>query len=379
MTVLGGEAPEGAVERIQVLMKAICLRRLKSTVIDGEPIIPLPQKTIQQREITFSPEEQEFYQSLEERIRLRVNKYVVENTVMKNYTNVLVLLLRLRQACCHPSLVANDFSRLTPEELEEIKLEEDRRRTAMEAALEMAPEVVLRLLEKWEEDGPADDCPICLDETINPMIIPKCGHTYCKDCLKSLSESRESRCPECRGEFAISAIISVKEAMRKYGRLETREGEAPEEEKDDAADGVGAEPDAFIGSSKTNELMWIMDDIRMNHRNDKVIVFSQFRKMLDLCETPLREKNFLFERYDGKMSATERDEALKRFRKFHNIKVILVSLKCGALGLNLTVANRVVIMDPWWNPAVENQAIDRVHRFGQTKEVTVYKLTIKST
>ncbi|RKO91765.1 P-loop containing nucleoside triphosphate hydrolase protein, partial [Blyttiomyces helicus] len=108
-------------------------------------------------------------------------------------------------------------------------------------------------------------------------------------------------------------------------------------------------------------------------------VFSQFIGMLDLCEEAIKQKGYKFERFDGAMSATERNDAITRFRENPRITVLLVSLKCGSLGLNLTCANHVILLDAWWNPAVENQAIDRVHRYGQRKEVTVHRITIAET
>lgn len=76
----------------------------------------------------------------------------------------------------------------------------------------------------------------------------------------------------------------------------------------------------------------------------------------------------MFERYDGRMNQEERRAAADRFRNDPQCNVILVSLKCGSLGLNLTAANHVIMCDLWWNPAVENQAIDRAHRMGQVRD-----------
>ncbi|KAJ3137907.1 hypothetical protein HK100_000314 [Physocladia obscura] len=118
---------------------------------------------------------------------------------------------------------------------------------------------------------------------------------------------------------------------------------------------------------------------KKEHPKDKTIIFSQFRGMMDLCEKPLRENNIEFVRYDGSMTAELRDQAVQTLKDDKDTNLILVSLKCGSLGLNLTCANRVIIVDFWWNVAVENQAIDRVHRFGQMKEVFVHRISINET
>lgn len=102
--------------------------------------------------------------------------------------------------------------------------------------------------------------------------------------------------------------------------------------------------------------------------------------MLDLIEPFLRNASIPFARYDGSMPNQLREESLDRLKTstVSECQVLLCSLKCGAVGLNLTAASRVVIIEPFWNPAIEEQAIDRVHRFGQTKDVVVYKLSIES-
>ncbi|KAJ4861813.1 type III restriction enzyme, res subunit domain-containing protein [Trichoderma breve] len=111
----------------------------------------------------------------------------------------------------------------------------------------------------------------------------------------------------------------------------------------------------------------------------KFIVFSQFTSMLDLVEPFLRKEGFRFTRYDGSMRNDAREESLRKLREDKSTRVLLCSLKCGSLGLNLTAATRVIIIEPFWNPFVEEQAIDRVHRLTQTVDVVVYKLTVTHT
>ena len=111
----------------------------------------------------------------------------------------------------------------------------------------------------------------------------------------------------------------------------------------------------------------------------KFIVFSQFTSMLDLIEPFLRSQNLRFTRYDGSMRNDHREASLERLRNDAQTRILLCSLKCGSLGLNLTAASRVVILEPFWNPFVEEQAIDRVHRLNQTQDVVVYKLTVADT
>ncbi len=109
----------------------------------------------------------------------------------------------------------------------------------------------------------------------------------------------------------------------------------------------------------------------------KVLVFSQFVKHLDLVKQYLKSNKIDFTYIDG--SSTDRKDQVERFNKDANLKVFLISIKAGGLGLNLTEADYVFILDPWWNPAVEAQAIDRAHRIGQKKKVFSYKFITRNT
>lgn len=129
-------------------------------------------------------------------------------------------------------------------------------------------------------------------------------------------------------------------------------------------------------SSKMRRLLRILHTEVPNH---KTIVFSQFTSMLDLMEPHLKHSNIRYVRYDGSMRPDEREASLNSLRKDDKCRVLLCSLKCGSLGLNLTAASRVVIFEPFWNPFVEEQAIDRVHRLNQTVDVKVYRLTVRGT
>jgi SNF2 family DNA or RNA helicase len=109
----------------------------------------------------------------------------------------------------------------------------------------------------------------------------------------------------------------------------------------------------------------------------KVLVFSQFVKHLELVRTYLKSKKIDYAYLDG--SSTDRKQQVERFNNDKNLKVFLISIKAGGLGLNLTEADYVFILDPWWNPAVEAQAVDRAHRIGQKNKVFTYKFITRNT
>ncbi len=128
-------------------------------------------------------------------------------------------------------------------------------------------------------------------------------------------------------------------------------------------------------SIKLDELM---REIEENISNHKMLVFSQFLGMLALVREKLDADGIKYIYLDGSTPAKERAKLVDSFQNDSTIQVFLISLKAGGVGLNLTAADYVYVMDPWWNPAVEDQAIDRTHRIGQTKKIFAYKLICKN-
>ncbi|KPE51170.1 DEAD/DEAH box helicase [Chryseobacterium indologenes] len=121
----------------------------------------------------------------------------------------------------------------------------------------------------------------------------------------------------------------------------------------------------------------LMEQIESKSKDHKILVFSQFVEMLDLLKTELEERNISFEYLTGQTK--NRGKAVKNFQEKENVRVFLISLKAGGVGLNLTEADYIYLVDPWWNPAAENQAIDRSYRIGQTKNVIAVRLICTNT
>ena len=111
--------------------------------------------------------------------------------------------------------------------------------------------------------------------------------------------------------------------------------------------------------------------------NKKIVIFSQFTKSLDVLETKFKNLNLNFIRLDGSVTKKQREKIIFDFQNNKNIHIFLISLKAGGVGLNLTAANTALLLEPWWNPAVEEQAFARIDRIGQKQETTIYRLFYK--
>ncbi|RVE57448.1 hypothetical protein OJAV_G00216470 [Oryzias javanicus] len=338
--VLQGD--RAGLQNLQNLVKCITLRRTKSSEVNGQRLVSLPEKKVYVEQVELSQQEREEYELARNEGRSTIGRYVSEGSVLRNYADVLVILMRLRQHCCHPDLLAKTASDLgaaaTPAELRE------------------------RLMEKLRlvlASGSDEECSVCLD-SIRLPVITHCAHVYCRPCIAQVisSEQEKPRCPLCRSEIKSSELVEF----------------PPEDTEEESTDSG-----SWRTSSKVQALMGNLLRLREDDSSIKCLVVSQFTRFLTILEVPLREHGFCFVRLDGSMSQKKRTQVIKEFQssEAHSPTVMLLSLKAGGVGLNLTAASHVFLMDPAWNPATEEQCIDRCHRLGQKKDVVVTKFIVK--
>ncbi|KAL8940902.1 MAG: hypothetical protein Q9216_002563 [Gyalolechia sp. 2 TL-2023] len=458
-----------AMQKLQALLKAILLRRNKQSTIDGRPILTLPARTTESQHADFSDDEQAFYSALETRTQLQFNKYLSAGTVGRNYSNVLVLLLRLRQACCHPHLIKDFASASGATELPAEDL--------VKMAKELAPDVVARIVQQGDiNDQSGLECPVCMDATENATIFVPCGHNTCSECFARITDPSQAiangddggtnlKCPQCRGKISASRVTdhstfkkvhigdnsaedelagelrgpsdsesetddettddedddldgfivkdeeetTDEEGYRKGKTPFERCSKAPKKMKSRKSKGKAKAEDkpprkslaqlkkeslrnvkarrkymdrirkTWVSSAKIDKTVEILQGIQDCKKGEKTIIFSQFTSLLDLLEIPIYDRGWDYVRYDGSMSATARNDAVLEFQDKPECKIMLVSLRAGNSGLNLVAASQVIMLDPFWNPYVEEQAIDRAHRIGQQRPVEVHRILIPGT
>uniref|UniRef100_A0AAQ6IJL5 Helicase-like transcription factor n=1 Tax=Anabas testudineus TaxID=64144 RepID=A0AAQ6IJL5_ANATE len=330
-------------QNLQTLVKCITLRRTKNSEVNGRPLVSLPEKTVCVEKVELSQAEREEYELARNEGRNTIGRYVSEGTVLSNYAHVLAILMRLRQLCCHPDLLAKTSTDLgaaaTPAELRE------------------------RLIEKLRmvlASGSDEECSVCL-ESVRLPVITHCAHVYCRPCIAQVisTEKETARCPLCRSEIKTSELV-----------------EFPQEEMGEEN---GTNSEKWRTSSKVQALMANLLRLRSEDNRIKCLVVSQFTRFLTILETPLREHGFSYVRLDGTMSLKKRTQVIQEFQSSADSSpvIMLLSLKAGGVGLNLTAASHVFLMDPAWNPATEEQCIDRCHRLGQKRKVCVTKFIVK--
>ena len=380
-----------ALDVVQTVLEPLVLRRTKDMKTpDGEALVPLPPKVIDVERIVLSQDERDVYDHIFLRAKSVFTQNAESGMLLKNYTTIFAQILRLRQSCCHPILTRK--SNLVADELEG--------NMASDLANGLADDMDLSsLIERFTADSEQDvnrfgahvlkqiqdeadaECPLCLEEPMIDQAVTGCWHSACKECLLNYINSQRdkgemARCFNCREPINARDVFEV-----------VRHDHIPSDVATHSFTGNGAPATQTprislrrIGLSGSAKMQALLTHLKKNRKADpkgKTVVFSQFTSFLDLIEPALTRDHIPFLRFDGSMAQKTRANVLAEFTTSPRPYVLLLSLRAGGVGLNLTCARNVFMMDPWWSFAVEAQAIDRVHRMGQEGAVRVTRFVVE--
>ncbi|KAK6186271.1 hypothetical protein SNE40_008341 [Patella caerulea] len=349
---------ETAIKRVQALMANIALRRTKNQQVNGKALVELPARDVFTEHVTLSEDERKLYSAMQTEGKLIISRYFQEGTLLHHYSQVLAILLRLRQLCIHPMLcskAAHGIQRA----MEMLGM------TKNGPTVQVDDETKKKLIDALMgvlNSGSDEECPICLESLKSPVITP-CAHVYCRACIINVINvgNPNAMCPLCRGEIKEDKLIEVPK------------------EQDQIQDNLIITDENYQSSSKVDALLKSLVKLQSEDPTIKSIIVSQFTSLLSLIEIPLKLNGFKFARLDGTMTNKKRIENIDIFMDPTpgSPTIFLLSLKAGGIGLNLTAASRVFLMDPAWNPAAEEQCFDRCHRLGQKRDVVITKFIVQ--
>lgn len=381
-----------ALDVVQTVLEPLVMRRTKDMKTPtGEPLVPLPPKTIDIEKVELSKVERELYDHIFARAKRTFSANVEAGTVMRSYTTIFAQILRLRQSCDHPLLTRN----------KDIVADEEEAAAAADIANGLADDMDLQsLIQRFEAeaaDGEQDtsrfganvlkqiqddvetECPICSEEPMEEQAVTGCWHSACKKCLLDYIEHQTSkneiaRCFNCREPINARDVFEVvrhddddDDNAEIYRLTQGDQSSAPR---------ISLRRVNQLSSAKVCSLLTHLKRLKKSEPWIKSVVFSQFTSFLDILEPQLKGAGISFLRFDGSMAQKQRAAVLTEFASRPKGCILLLSLRAGGVGLNLTCAKRVFMMDPWWSWAVEAQAIDRIHRMGQTDEVRVVRFVV---
>ncbi|XVF46843.1 hypothetical protein PTKIN_Ptkin03bG0060200 [Pterospermum kingtungense] len=352
------EGDERGLKLVQSILKPIMLRRTKcSTDRDGKPILVLPPADVQVIYCELTEAEKDFYEALFKRSKVKFDQFVEQGRVLHNYASILELLLRLRQCCDHPFLVKSRGDTQEYTDLNKLakRFLRGRQNTTEGEAKDVPSRAYVQEVVEELRKGEQGECPICL-EAFEDAVLTPCAHRLCRECLlASWQNTNSGLCPVCRKTVNRQDLITAPTESRFQVDIEKN----------------------WVESTKIVALLQELENLRSS--GSKSILFSQWTAFLDLLQIPLSRNNIPFVRLDGTLNQQQREKVIKQFSEDGKIMVLLMSLKAGGVGINLTAATNAFVLDPWWNPAVEEQAVMRIHRIGQTKRVAIKRFIVKGT
>ncbi|CAE7234061.1 rhp16, partial [Symbiodinium necroappetens] len=382
----------------QDILQRCMLRRTKE---ERKADLKLPPIKVIIRKDKLSKQEMDFYSSIYMQSCVKFDTFVHSGTVLHNYAHIFDLLTSLRRAVDHPYLIVYGGGQGTHK---------------LPAGKALLPANAGKVCGLCQDD---------IDENEETMREAKCGHVFHDECIRAYIadapalKSGGVGCPVCFTKLTVNLEDAddegdgTEETPKKKSRkavyctpaktAKPRSSSpapkakaktaklalpAPAEETSKSVAKGGFGPGSIMKKVKASEFQSstkieaVVDEINKMIQGDngaKGIVFSQFGSMLELLEFRLKRAGITCVIFRGGMSMQAREDALAAFNEDPNMKVILISLKAGGEGLNLQVANHVFLMDPWWNPASEMQAIQRAHRIGQTKAVKAVRFITSDT
>jgi len=409
-----GDGKKAMLTLKEQVLDRVMLRRTKKERAKDVKLPPLHIKVIK---LELDEEERDFYDCIYQQSRSRFDTYVDRGTLLHNYAHIFDLLSRLRQAVDHPYLVIHGsrstdtaksdgrgnapkaiptrsrgladvcgicredikpkecvgsacrhtFHRKCMHKYTQEKLKGDGFLTCPVCYDSLTVTIDFRKLKmRGGESASEKACILCLDKPMDALLLD-CGHMYtCMACAKKLRQGKAGAkaCPICRAP--IKKIVQSAKGGKELsiGRTNLMNRVKVEE---------------FASSTKVEALVTHIKDIRKDCNTNKAIVFSQYTGMLDIVEWRLNKLGLKTVKLAGSLSVKQRMSVLGAFKEDPSVAAILMSLKAGGEGLNLQEASHVFLLDPWWNPAVEMQAIQRAHRIGQTKEVRAIRFITTDT
>ena len=385
--------------------------QLRRTKAERATDVRLPSLTIDVAVTHMDEVERDFYESLYMLTRAKFDGYVKKGSVLHNYAHIFELLSRLRQTCDHPYLVVHSKSRATAAAGEDAERGTSAVAEKRAAGAEKGEARGERRKRGDENPSEADDafdafetvagaaepkyyCGMCQD-AVDPddAAMTGCKHVFHRECITQYAScapeaGKKVTCPTCRVPLTVDLQPSDLSLAKRAG-AGGASAAATKKRDELPSKSILSRIDLskYTSSTKVEALLRGLRKMRDEDRTreterrnggtakatatapNKAIVFSQYTSMIEIVEWRLRKENFVIAKLLGSMPVTQRAANLRAFREDPSVTVILMSLKSGGEGLNLQTANRVFVLEPWWNPAVEMQAVMRAHRIGQTRPV----------
>lgn len=359
----------------KTLMERTMMRHVhKQSFAGRQNLITLPNKHVETIVIPFSEPQQHVYDTIFQNVRAKFREYARRGKLECKKMEIMTLLTPLRHACsgCGTKFDLNELKQMLKDGDDSLLLRLGEREVA-------GLDIKLKEAKDFSFNAMGSECSICLDVMDNP-VQTICRHAFCLECIMAIINGplERCRCPQCRQTLNQKSLFKPKFEVPKK-----KEGEGEPEKKEEEGEKVekteeeGGKVEKVVMNAKIEQLMKELKKLKEEDKTAKAIVFTQFSETINLLCSHFKQKGVAFRMICGGMTIAKRKKALDDFESNEQIGVLILSMRTGSVGLNLTRANHVFIIEPCLNPALEMQAIGRVYRIGQPKEVFVKYLVMK--
>ncbi|KAI9775902.1 MAG: hypothetical protein M1835_005663 [Candelina submexicana] len=429
---------EVANERLHSFLRKFMIRRTHADSLFGAPLVQLPENHQQTIPVDFNEVERAIYDTVRARYIRKIHSYRQKGLLKHKYNNILTMLLRLRQLTAHIFLLQEVIEDIF--ELEDVEKLWDLTRAETnpdnpnkDIVVQMKKLIMAKGKEHQDDEADSTETPVpenindldengeprgiifkfrkylrnlketskwgdlkdrslchrCHDRPDDPYVT-SCMHIFCKECLEAVAfeaaEKGEDRtsCIECG---TIYTATKQCEGLRELGWEDNSNFSCQGEDGPVRTSRKNPEEDMkwinfeghVLPSAKTAALAAQVDLWLKESPDGKIIVFTQFTLMIKILGRICNQRNWGYCTYHGKMTLPGREKAIRDFKSQRDKRILLASLKCGGVGLNLTMASRVICIDLWWNSSVEQQAFCRIFRIGQTEKTYITRFVVKNT
>ncbi|MCJ1386978.1 hypothetical protein MMC17_010107 [Xylographa soralifera] len=423
-----------ALTRLHSFLNSFMCRRTHMNTIFGVPILKLPASEQRTTLVDFTELERSIYDIVKCRFQERIRGLYAQGNLEKNYRHVFTLLLRLRQMTGHILIIQETIEDL----LEDVDIEKLEVLTTKEQNHSVDRSIILQLrkilasskrcassfaktnstpgfdstthspedldtggsfgvtsvnfqkyLRTLHEDSKSSDrngqtsCCKCR-QPAKDLWITSCQHIFCRVCLvdqhreASLAGEENTICCECREVYTSSTRWIGSDSNPSSPSDKPGKRRRPSKDEEDPLKWIEMDGQ-LLPSAKTTAVKAQIVNWKKEAPGEKIIIFTLFHDMIRILSRIFDQEKWGYCQYHGKMTHTARDAAISSFKKEKNRGILIASLKCGGVGLNLVMASKVFNVDLWWNSAVEQQAFCRIFRIGQKLETNFQRVVVRDT
>ena len=405
--------PSEATRLVNLALSTIMVRRGMASTIRGQPILLMPPKTVETVEVDVTGPEKRLHDLILEEGKIRCQERGVSAAF------ALTLLVRCRQACLTSNSFRDSISGALGQELRRLVQYSEQSLQSLAGKIERASkqmpmdkqwltqlqtymtrlgvnvsfvETVLSMVREMRILQ--EECVVCLDTVDKPAILP-CGHVFCKACITHCFQVAigEKRCPMCKTRCHMQHILEVPEcftvgapvppssppsASLTASKERTTAALATRKELLRSLEGASTLSHLQHPSARAEAIVAYIST--RPKADEKVLVLCEFAPFIQVLQASLQAKGISCAIFDSSISIPTRDRFLKDFNRIQGgSQVLITTIKMCGVGLNLIRANHCILCSPHWSPAVEEQAMNRLHRIGQRRPVYVVRFMSRGT